>query len=269
MAQAPKSPLDTSSVTRIVKSGHSTNPKPTGLQPFSFDPVNIPGRPKSKSEQEHDKLLELLDLFKKKDVENSSLLAKAEIAKKALYQKGLAEGEALADEKYNAAVNKLERNLQVLLQQVSSEKEKIFLQFEGEALTLVSHCVQKVFEHVADSETEIILPILRKAVAALGPTSAIIVRVNPHDFETAKEGQSLWQSLEGQLRDVRIESDTRVTPGGCLVESDCASVGLNLQEMLARLDNDLLQAWENKNRMQISSVAEISVSNIDASESEI
>jgi flagellar biosynthesis/type III secretory pathway protein FliH len=161
-------------------------------------------------------------------------------------EEGLSEGEAKAGDRYRRSLEELRRNADVALDLLSREKASLFLEFEGQALELVSAVIHRVFEGFAQRESEAVLPLLRKAVAALGQSNAITLKVNPADFKTASDNQDFWLPVETARKDVRVLADERIPPGGCFVESDSTSVGLRADELAERVDEELKRVFAAK-----------------------
>ena len=138
------------------------------------------------------------------------------------------------------------RNASVALDVLSQEKAGLFLEFEGKALELVSSVIHRVFEGFAKHEAEAVLPLLRKAMAALGQANSIVLKVNPADFRTAGDNRDFWLPVDAGEKDVRVIADERIPQGGCFVESDSTSVGLQADELADRIDEELKRVFAAK-----------------------
>jgi flagellar biosynthesis/type III secretory pathway protein FliH len=148
-------------------------------------------------------------------------MAKAALAEG--MEKGRLEGETVALAKYEKQLAVLRINTAAALTQLAEEKAEAFLGFERLCLDLFSESILKVLGQLPHWNDEVVLPMLREAIVALGANTAITVRVNPVDFAVAKDKRTLWQTLDAAIADIRFESDTRIPKGGCLIESGATS----------------------------------------------
>jgi flagellar biosynthesis/type III secretory pathway protein FliH len=226
----------------------------TGLRGFAMEALAMPGRPAPKPTPEQTKAAQLEKELRRAEEAHKAALAKAKAEAEAAAQaahargreEGLREGEKKALERYQKSLDELRRNASVALDVLSQEKASLFLEFEGQALELVSAAIHRVFEGFAKHEAEAVLPLLRKAVAALGQANAIVLKVNPADFRTASDNRGFWLPMEAGEKDVRVAADDRIAPGSCFVESDSTSVGLRADDLAERIDEELKRVFAAK-----------------------
>lgn len=239
---------------RVMKGNDWGAVAETALRDFRMEALAMPGRPAPKPTPEQSRTAQLEKELRKAAEAHKADLAKAkaegEAAAKAAQargrEEGLREGEKKALEKYQKSLDELRRNAEVALDVLSQEKAALFLEFEGQTLELVSAAIHRVFEGFAKNEAEAVLPLLRKAVAALGQANSILLKVNPADFKTASENQDFWLPMEAGRKDVRVAADDRIPRGSCFVESDSTSVGLRADELAERIDEELKRVFAAK-----------------------
>ncbi len=239
---------------RVMKGGDWGAVAESGMRGFPMEALAMPGRiaPKPTPEQTRSSLLEK-ELRKAEDAHKAALAkakAESEAAMKAAQargrEEGLREGEKKAMEHYQKSLDDLRRNASVALEVLSQEKAALFLEFEGQALEMISATIHRVFEGFAKHEAEAVLPLVRQAMAALGHANAITLKVNPSDFKTASENRDFWLPVEAGQKDVRVLADERIPSGSCLVESDSTSVGMRADEIADRIDEELKRVFAAK-----------------------
>jgi flagellar assembly protein FliH len=239
---------------RVMKGSDWGAVAETALRGFQMEAIAMPGRPAPKPTPEQSKSAQLeKEIRRLQDAHKAALAkAKAEGESAALAaqargrEEGLREGEKKAMERYQQSLDELRRNASVALDVLSQEKAGLFLEFEGQALELVSSVIHRVFEGFAKHEAEAVLPLLRKAMAALGQANSIVLKVNPADFRTAGDNRDFWLPVDAGEKDVRVIADERIPQGGCFVESDSTSVGLQADELADRIDEELKRVFAAK-----------------------
>jgi flagellar biosynthesis/type III secretory pathway protein FliH len=224
---------------RVVKQGDWGAVPDQGMKGFPLAAFNMPGRAMPKPDENQVKLAAMArDAAKAADAHKKALekAAKdAEAAAKAAMARGREQ-----------ELQALRNNASVALDVLQQEKASLFLEFEGQILELLSASIHRVFDGIAAEHTEAVLPLLKKAVAALGQVTTVTLKVNPADFATAKDNQDFWLPVDAALKDIRIVSDERISRGGCFVESDSTSVGLQASEIADRIDEELKRIFTAK-----------------------
>ncbi len=239
---------------RVVKQGDWGAVPDQAMKGFPMTAFNVPGRAQAKPNPQDVMLAEMAREAKRTAEAHKKALDKAardaEGAVKAALAKGREEGtrdgESRAWKKYEKELAVLRSNASVALDVLQQEKAGLFLEFEGQVLELLSASIHRVFDGLAAEHSEAVLPLLKKAVAALGQVTTVTLKVNPGDFKTAQDNQDFWLPVEAALKDIRIVSDERIPKGGCFVESDSTSVGLQAGEVADRIDEELKRIFVAK-----------------------
>ncbi len=239
---------------RVVKGADWGPVAETGMKGFQMDAIAMPGRAAPKPTPEQSRVAQLEKDLRRSEETGKSALAKAKAEGEAAAhaaqargrEDGLREGEKKAWERYQKSIDELRRNASTALDVMSQEKASLFLEFEGQTLELVSAAIHRVFEGFAKQEAEAILPLLRKAIAALGQAAAIAVKLNPADFKTVQDNKDFWLPVDAGQKDVRIVTDERIPKGGCFVESDSTSVGMQAEDLANRIDEELKNVFAAK-----------------------
>jgi flagellar assembly protein FliH len=239
---------------RVMKQGDWGAAPDAGMKGFPMTAFSMPGRALPKPSEAELKIEELSRSAVKAENAHKAALEKAvregEAASRAAHAKGreegMREGEERADETYRQALEELRGNAAMGLDALSQEKASLFLEFEGQILELFSATVHRVFEGVAKEHADAVLPLLRRAVSALGQVTTITLKVNPADFRTAQDNLDFWLPVEAGMKDVRVLADERIPKGGCFVESDATSVGVQADDLANRIDEELKRIFAAK-----------------------
>jgi flagellar biosynthesis/type III secretory pathway protein FliH len=241
---------------RVVKPGDWGAVPDAGLKGFTMAAFSVPGRAAPKPDPAELRLQEAEKRLRKAEEAHKEALARAgreaEARAAAAEAKGREEGrrdgEKAAADKYNKSVEDLRKGIRGVLEALSREKAAAFLGYEGEAVALCAAAVKKVFEGVADAHAEAALPLLRKAVAALGEVSALTLKINPADFQVIDENRSFWIPVEAGLKDIRIVPDARIPKGACRVESDSTSLEMRASDLADRIAEAFSKVFEAKSK---------------------
>jgi flagellar biosynthesis/type III secretory pathway protein FliH len=232
---------------RVVKPGDWGAVPDGSLKDFPLIAFNMPGRVAPKLDSNEKKLAEMAKEARKEDDLHKQALKKLqeekEVAALAALAQGREEGQRLgeqqATEKYSQALEALQKSTREVLDSLAREKAALFLEFEGQALELVSSCIHRVFEAMAVGPTEAVLPLLKRAIQSIGEAATVTIKVNPDDFKLVQENRPFWLPINASLMDVKVVTDERISKGGCFVECDSTSVAAHAQEMADRIDEEL------------------------------
>ncbi len=236
---------------RVLKPGDWGPAPDLAMKNFQMESFLVPGRVQPKQEPADLKITELNREIKKAQDAVKQALVKAEKEKEtavaAALERGRAEGrlegESQAWEKHLSALKELQANTSGVLAALGREKDSLFLEFEGQVLELLSGSLHRVFEGMADQHAQAVLPLVKKAVAALGESSSITIKTHPDDFRTVEDNQPYWLPINASLKQIRIVADDRIQKGGCFVECDSTSVAVHAHELADRIDEELKKVF--------------------------
>lgn len=241
---------------RVVKPGDWGAVAEAPLKGFTLNAFAVPGRAAPKPDPAETRIAELEKKLRKAEEAHQAALAraareadeKAAAAERRGREEGRKEGEKDAAAKYNKSVEDLRKGIRGVLEALNREKAALFLGFEGEAVALAASAVKRMFEGIADGHAEAVLPLLRKAVSALGEVSVLTLKVNPADFQVIDDNRAFWLPVEAGLKDIRILQDARIPKGSCLAESDATSIEMRAGDLADRIGEALSQVFEAKTR---------------------
>lgn len=125
-----------------------------------------------------------------------------------------------------------------LLISANHQKEKMFKDVEQDIIRLVYDIAEKIIgRDLSDRETAIVDLIRQALHASIGQN--IIILVNPKDFEAVKANEhSLMQVLDAS-KTVQIRPNDKVSPKGCLIETEIGTIDAQLTTQLEAIKNAL------------------------------
>jgi len=157
-----------------------------------------------------------------------------EVKKKA-YLMGREEGFAQGKEE----VERLIGRLQVILNGAIDLKKNIVENTEKQVIDLVLLIVRKVVKVVSEAERKVVVENVREALKKVGKETEIAIRVNLGDLGLVTKHKKAFIAMVEELKNVRIEEDSRVDPGGCIIETSFGDIDARVQTQLQVLEEKI------------------------------
>jgi flagellar assembly protein FliH len=159
------------------------------------------------------------------------------------YQKGLREGEQAGynrgHEEGKAEARRIIGQLQPLLTEMVNHKNDIYLSAEQDVLELAMIIARKVIGSKAESCQELILDTVKKSLPLLLEKSRLTIKVAPEQEQFLNENFGNILDMDKDLKEIKIESDRRISPGGCILETSSGRVDARIEKQLEVLTTAL------------------------------
>jgi flagellar assembly protein FliH len=165
-------------------------------------------------------------------------------------KKGTSEGEARAGAEYRRRLETMQASMTAFIQNVESEKNALYARADRTMLELCRLMVKKIIVAETAQKNEVILTVLRKALSYIAEKEKLIIRVSSHDTPTVSDNKEFWAPIAERLRDVTIEPDDRIQPGGCVIESNSGVVDGRIETQIAEIAEVVDKAWESVHAMK-------------------
>lgn len=109
---------------------------------------------------------------------------------------------------------------------------RLLAEAEGEVVRMILESVEKILGR--ELKKGAVVDVVRQAIAkAVG--EKIVVKVHPGDFLTVQEGMKGLKEGGDRLQSVVLKEDERISPGGCLVETELGQVDARLEVQMAAI----------------------------------
>lgn len=243
-------------VTRIIRKSQEATP-PAPLQSFPLRDLSaseekaapVPG---DDSRRKLEALTLEAETLKKKIADQAAdfakrLAAETEKAKSEGRREGRAAAGAEAAEREERLRNAMRAELAQALRLLEEDRKRLFLALEGEAVSLVGVALRRGLPALGRCCAEILPGSLAQAVRALGGARSLTVKVNPGQGPLAEASRSLWFGGQ-ETSEIRIVEDTGIAPGCCLVEGDGSTSRLDLEDLAARMEEELGKVFQDRLR---------------------
>lgn len=168
---------------------------------------------------------------KAQEIENSS----KEKAEKLLIEikiKATEEGEEEGFKKGEEEVKRLIERLHIILNAAIDLRKEIVERTEKQLIDLVFLITKKVVKIISESEKKVVIENVKEALKKVGKETSITIRVNTQDLELTTKHKGKFIGLIEGVETVTILEDSRVDPGGCIIETSFGDVDARIQRQL-------------------------------------
>lgn len=168
--------------------------------------------------------------------------AESEAVKQNALDAGYQEGSEKAQ---NEIASEKERGLtesQRLIDQALFERADILKASEEIIIRLSLAVAKKIVEREIQQDPGIVVDLVKNIVELLSDADSIKVLVNPIDYERLVNNQYSITAPGQGIGSVELVSDERITPGGCIAESELGSIDGRLETRIDNLQSALTEA---------------------------
>lgn len=153
-----------------------------------------------------------------------------EKAYKEAYELGLDEGRTRALQSTSAEVAERVERLDAVLQSVENLKSELAQSHEAHLVKLVFHIAHRIAMAESRTRPETVSDILERVVEDAKSDERIVVRVSPDDKRFVEEARARKGAATDSEARVRIEESDRITPGGCIIETNYGSIDATIEQ---------------------------------------
>jgi len=155
------------------------------------------------------------------------------------YQRGVAEGEARGLRTGQAEAVQVKNNLGAVINEINNYKNTLYLQSRQTLLDLAFALADKIVGARVDSEQGMVLESINKCINEILDKTNLRLKINPQQLQFVKQQiESIKQDNES-ISLIMVEEDNRVTPGGCIIETDSGSADARIESQLQMLRREL------------------------------
>jgi flagellar assembly protein FliH len=155
-----------------------------------------------------------------------------EDARRSGYEEGLAEGKLAAEQAMREATKKQAERFGHLISNLESALLEVEQSVAEQLLNVGIEIASQVTRGTITANTELLLPVIREAIAALPLHHAhLIFRLNPVD------AQPIRASLGEQFAQTgtQIIEDREISPGGCMLQAGTSEVDATIETRWKRV----------------------------------
>jgi flagellar assembly protein FliH len=162
------------------------------------------------------------------------------------FAKGFAQGERAGAEAAGKRGEVMLRRLTETLDELTSLRAQMIHQTEHQMVQLALAVARRIVHREISLDRDLLVAMARVALDRLGESAQVTVRLNPEDFEATAARAAQWTGTN-----VTVVADSRVSHGGCRIESDLgvmdAGVDAQIQEIARALLGDAAESTGARN----------------------
>lgn len=165
-------------------------------------------------------------------------------------RKGRADERAVADAELAEARHALEdvrRSFEQALQALGGERNRLLDQARDDLLALALAIARKIVHTEVAASRDIAAHVARDALDAARDATVLHVRLNPRDRE-------LLAADPCGLEAIALVADPAISPGGCIVETQCGAIDATVETQWQQVTAALLNAAGRPDGAQETSV---------------
>ena len=196
------------------------------------------------------KTVEVKKATEKAKAEAEHIIEEAETRAKKIEEEAKKKGLALITEARNKAVSegredgyrkgeeekRLVERLHIILNAAIDKRKKMLDSTERQLIDLVLLISTKVVKVISEKTRAVVIANVKESLKKVSRDTEITIRVNTKDLEiTTKHKNSFIKMVEG-LEKVTVEEDSRVDPGGCIIETSFGDIDARIQKQLGLLE---------------------------------
>lgn len=155
------------------------------------------------------------------------------------YERGFASGQRAGHEFGLMEIDATRRILTALTEELSSLKSELLTTYEHDLITIVFAVAGKVLGEELPRHPETAVAYVREAIAKLGRSGGIVIKVHPGDLERLALESATFVQQAGQEAWLRFEADARLAPGECIAESPQRTIDARIPSQLAAMEREL------------------------------
>lgn len=153
------------------------------------------------------------------------------------YAEGMRRGMEAGAAKYQEMVGESAAALAAAAIEMREARERFLELIEPQMVELAFEIAKRVIQREAETDRTLICRTVHKAVEQVLDRESVTVRVNPVDLEGMRAEKVRLLEQFDEIKQISIQADPTVGPGGCIVESDTMHVD-------ACLDTQLQAIWD-------------------------
>ena len=160
------------------------------------------------------------------------------------YAEGLRRGVEAGREQYLKSVAESAAALQAAAQSIQEARDEFLRSLEPQVVELAVAMARRILHREIGTDPECVRRTARKALEHLADCESVVIHVNPDDLEGMRvEKVKLLDEFDG-LRQVTLQADASVGPGGCVVETSLMQVDARIEAQLEETLNALMHPPE-------------------------
>lgn len=183
------------------------------------------------------------EIIAKAKAEAEAVLAAAEESRRSVSEEARNEGfSAGQKEGYNLGKEEADRlinKLHVMISGVADKRREIIDESESLIVDLILNIVRKVVRTITESQKEVVVDTVLKALTKLKTSADVTLRVNFDDAALTTEHMKQFLKKVEKAKSITVIEDSSVDRGGCIVETDYGSIDARISSQLREIEDKI------------------------------
>ena len=129
--------------------------------------------------------------------------------------------------------------LETLTRNLGDLRQSLLAHWETNILQIAAAVAHQAIGRELSAMPDLPLDLLREALELAVGCTAVRIRMNPNDLETLRPRVEAMLSGFGHLTSTELVPDSKMLPGGCIVESSLGTIDQRLESRLERIIAEL------------------------------
>jgi flagellar assembly protein FliH len=151
-----------------------------------------------------------------------------EEAKKNAYGEGREQGFKEGEEEVQRLIGRLHE----MLNAASDKRQELLNSTEKQIIDLVLLIAHKVVKVISESEKKVVVENVKQALDKVRGETEITIKVNTQDLALTTRNKKQFIASVESLKGVTVEEDSRIKPGGCIIETSFGDIDARIQTQL-------------------------------------
>ena len=124
----------------------------------------------------------------------------------------------------------------VFLQSLHQDIAKLTSRLEQEAFRFAIAVAGKVVKREVTVDDEIVLRQIQEGIRRVVGVESLKLRINPRDESMVRNNKTFIMANSQSVRDMVIETDDKIDPGGCILETSSGTVDARVFTQLEQIE---------------------------------
>lgn len=165
----------------------------------------------------------------------SKVVALIQEAKLKAYEEGREDGFNKGKEEVERLIDRLHTIFNAAI-----DKRKVIVEStEKQLVDLVMLIARKVVKVISEAERKVVIENIKEALKKVRGETEITIRVNTEDLDLTTKNKKRFISLMENLEQIIVEEDSRVDPGGCIIETSFGDIDARISTQLNVLEEKI------------------------------
>lgn len=165
-----------------------------------------------------------------------------EAQKKAAWEEGFNSGK---EEGLDSTAAKI-KEATALISGAIKEKNKIIAEAKSEILKLSLKIAEQIIRSEISLNQGICMNIVSEAIGKITDRDNVIIKINRSDLDYVKKNRDRLMELIDGVKNLNIQEDSSVEPGGCIIETDLGYVDGRISTKLESISIALDRTYEDE-----------------------